>query len=133
MITSDQHSLINDEQHSSRRTRNLELYSVAILSQNLSSLPEFQKKLRNIIDYITIFDTQDDVKTYIKQNEYDRIVLIVSFELAETLIKCTHDLQQLYQIYIYNPTNNLLQWTKDYKKVYDRLRIVYFIAYIFSD
>lgn len=115
-----QNSSIDNEQRTPRRIKNLETYSVVIFSQDLGSLDEFQMKIKRLINYITIFDTQDDVKNYIQQNEHDLIVLIVSIELSETIIKFTHDLKQLYQIYVYNPTNAVSQWTNDYKKVCDR-------------
>jgi hypothetical protein len=99
---------------SSGRIRNLETYSVVIFSQNLGLLDEFQINIRKIID------NQDDVKNYIEKNNDDLIILIISIEFAETIIKCTHDLKQLYQIYIYNPTNAIFHWTNDYKKVCDR-------------
>jgi hypothetical protein len=83
-------------------------------------LDEFQINIRKIIDYIKIFNNQDDVKNYIEKNNDDLIILIISIEFAETIIKCTHDLKQLYQIYIYNPTNAIFHWTNDYKKVCDR-------------
>jgi hypothetical protein len=105
---------------SSGRIRNLETYSVVIFSQNLRLLDEFQINIRKIIDYIKIFNNQDDVKNYIEKNNDDLIILIISIEFAETIIKCTHDLKQLYQIYIYNPTNAIFHWTNDYKKVCDR-------------
>jgi len=115
-MMTNQHSSINNEQ----RTRNLETYSIAIFSQDLGSLDEFQMKVKNLIDYLTIFDTENDLKNYIQQNEDDLIILIVSIELGETIIKCTHDLKQLHQIYVYNPTNDVSPWTNDYEKVCDR-------------
>jgi len=74
---------------SSGRIRNLETYSVVIFSQNLGLLDEFQINIRKIID------NQDDVKNYIEKNNDDLIILIISIEFAETIIKCTHDLKQL--------------------------------------
>ena len=109
--------MANINQQSFRRVKNLEIYSVAILSRDLDASHKFQIELKKLIDYITIFDTQDDVKNYIIQNEHDRIILLVSLELGESVIKYTHDLQQLYQIYVYNPANDLSQWTNGYKKV----------------
>jgi hypothetical protein len=109
-----------------QRTRNLETYSAAIFSHDFESLDQFQNKLSNLIDYIRIFDTENDLKNYIEENEYDLIVLIVSIPLGEKIIKCTHDLKQLYQIYAYNPTNVISQWTTDYKKVCRRKVIIFY-------
>ncbi|CAF3909668.1 unnamed protein product [Rotaria sp. Silwood1] len=117
MNSIDQNSSTNNKQRSFRRTRNLELYSVVIFSPDLASLVEFQVKLEKIVDYITIFDNQDDATNYIEQNDSDLIIFIASIELCEAVIKYTYDLQQVYQIYIYNPTNAISQWTNNYKKI----------------
>lgn len=108
---------VNDKQRPLRRSRNLEVYSVVIFSQTLASSVDFEIKLKNVVDDITIVDTQDDVKDYIKQNDSDFIILIISIEFCDAIIKYTYDLKQLYQIYIYNSTNTISQWTTDYKKV----------------
>jgi hypothetical protein len=118
MNSIDQDLSINSKQQPLRRTRNLEIYSVVIFSQDLASLIDFQTQLKKIIDYIIILDTPDDVKNYIKQNDSDFVILIASIELCETVIKCIYDSKQLYQIYVYNPTNARSQWTNDYKKVW---------------
>lgn len=99
------------------RIRNLETYSIVIFSPDLEPSNDLQLKLKKFINYIIIFDTSDDVKTYIQQNEHDLIVLIISIELAESILKYTHNLKQLYQIYIYNPMDIASQWTNKYEKV----------------
>jgi hypothetical protein len=57
-----------------------------------------------------VLESEVDMKTYMEENKYDSIIFIVSVELGEIIIKSIHDLQQLYQIYVYNPTNTISQW-----------------------
>lgn len=84
---------------------------------HLEMSDEFQGELRKIVDCIAILHSEDDVKNYVEQNEHDLIVLIVSMELGELMIKQIHYRKQLYKIYVYNPTNAVPHWIDDFDKV----------------
>jgi hypothetical protein len=109
-----------------KRRRNLEIYSIAIFSEYLGSSDDFKMKLQKIIDYIAVLESEIDMKTYMEENKYDSIIFIVSVELGEIIIKSIHDLKQLYQIYVYNPTN-------DYQKVYVQLRSIFLLIMLILD
>ncbi len=120
-------------ERSPKRRRNLEIYSIAIFSEYLGSLDDFKLKLQKIIDYIAVLESKVDMKTYMEENKYDSIIFIVSIELGEIIIKSIHDLKQLYQIYVYNPTNTVSQWTNDYQIVYVQLRLIFLLIMLILD
>jgi hypothetical protein len=103
-----------------RRVRNLETNSVVIFDDDLKLSDDFQRNLIALIDYVVVLNTEDDVRNFIQQHQYDFIVLIISAEFGENIIKHTHNLRQLHQVYIHNPPNTIVPWAKDYEKVNDR-------------
>jgi len=103
-----------------RRVRNLETHSVVIFDNDLKLSNEFQSNLKVLIDYVVVLNTEDDVRNFIQENPYDFITLIISAEFVENVVKHTHDLIQLHQVYIYNPLNMIVSWTKNYEKVNDQ-------------
>jgi len=91
--------------------------SIVILSEHSNFIQEFQSKFKQYIDYIKTFLTSNEAENYIIKHKEYLIVFIVSTEVDESVIKHIHDLRQLHQIYVYNPTNETDRWTNEYKKV----------------
>lgn len=109
-----------------------------------SSNVDTEIKLKNVIDYIRVFDRVDACERYIKQigrlnnNPYTRkekLLVIISTALAPTLIPHLHDLPQVQWIYIFGKAKTIAkgheEWLKKYPKVIDRILLQCF-SFCFS-
>ncbi len=96
---------------------NLEIFYLIWLG-NLTN-NEFQQQLRMIINYLLIFEDEQQCLKYIQSvKKTDRIIFIVKGKLAQQILPHIIDLQQIYSIYIYSNDKKLTeQWTKNFKKV----------------
>lgn len=88
-------------------------------------------KLRNLIDYIRIFDRVDACEKYIKQigkmnnqnphGKKENILVVISTILAPTIIPHLHELAQVKWIYIYGRSKTISRahqdWLRQYTKV----------------
>ena len=96
----------------------------------INSNTEFE--LRQLINYIRIYNDEQRCLKYIRSNPKEKIFLILSDLIAEKFISKIHDLDQIQFIYVfceyflrYNTLNSLVkvekhkQWTKNYSKIVD--------------
>lgn len=107
---------------SSVEYENLESLSLVWLDpkhQDSQETVDVQQQLRKSINHLKIFSNGDECVKYIQSISSDRIVMIVSADLAEEILPCIHQLRQVASIYIHCLHNNIIkQWIDKYKKVY---------------
>jgi hypothetical protein len=101
---------------------NLENFSIIWLDNiNIKSQKKIsiQQQLRRIINFIKIFQNEDDCEKYIKQMSKDEyIIFIINDQIGERFIPHIHHLKQIFSIYIYSSTKNTdQQWINQYNKV----------------
>jgi hypothetical protein len=100
-------------------------------------------KLKNLIDYIRVFDRVDACERYIKQigkmnnNDYmrkEKLLVIISTTLAPTIVPHLQELSQVKYIYVYGKSKTISkahqEWLRKYNKVCKLLKnllISYFI------
>ncbi|CAF0831268.1 unnamed protein product [Adineta steineri] len=80
---------------------------------------DIQQQLRAIINYLLIFDDEEQCLNYIYSlSKGDRIILIVTEKFGEHFVPQIVHLRQIVSIYIYcNSKKNNEQWIKKYKKI----------------
>ena len=78
-----------------------------------------QKQLRTIVKQLTVFDDEQRCRTMIEAfNKQERLILIVSGRLGQTLVRDIHSLPQLTSIYIYCRDKTLHEhWARQFFKV----------------
>ncbi|CAF0991710.1 unnamed protein product [Rotaria sordida] len=98
------------------------------IHQRLSNI-DVEVKLKNLIDYVRIFDRVDACERYIKQigrmnNNHirqEKLLVIISTTLAPTLIPHLHDLPQVKYIYIFGKSKSISKahegWLRKHNKV----------------
>jgi hypothetical protein len=110
------------------RTINLESSTVVLLDTDLKSVQQFVENVRNIIDYIQIFDDPIKCEAYIRQIKYEVVIFIVSSHIVTPIISNIHDLQQLHTIYVYNHSQTIIeeddQTEMNYRKVRNILKTI---------
>ncbi|CAF1359190.1 unnamed protein product, partial [Didymodactylos carnosus] len=80
---------------------------------------QFQLKLRQLINYLKIYNQLHQCQQYIDQNkEEEKFILIVSNQWAKQLIPCVYHLQQIIHIYIYDTDKdkNAEEWANKFDK-----------------
>ena len=111
--------------------KNVDEYVVVWLKEgDLNSDIEFE--LRQLINYIKVYEDKQHCLKYIRTNPKEKIFLILSDSIAENFVPKIHDLDQIQFIYIfceyflrYSICNSLVkvekhrQWTKNYSKIVD--------------
>jgi hypothetical protein len=99
----------------------LEIFSLIWLDadDNIEDNQTTEQKLRTIINHFKRFRNAKECQQYIeKLSEQDRLVLIVSRQLAQEIISSIHLLRQVSSIYIYcRDEKNNEEWTKNFTKV----------------
>jgi len=118
------------QESSSTNTDNLSLVWLDTNIYLRSSNIDTEVKLKNLINYIRVFDRVDTCEKYIKQigkmNSSDsirkeKLLVIISTTLAPTLIPHLHDLSQVRYIYIFGKTKTISkahqEWLRKYNKV----------------
>lgn len=108
--------------NSSKEKENSETFSLLWLDTEVNATSEnrrTQKRLREIINYLKLFDNSNACQQYITScSEYDRIVLIISGRLSKEIVPKIHKLRQLSSIYIFCRQRKLYRsWAKQYTKV----------------
>lgn len=102
-------------------TGNLESVSCLWLDQNVNSTEDNRQthqELRQIINYLKIFDNSDRCEEYIRQIKHEKVVLIVSGSLGRHIVPKIHPLSQLSACYVFcgdQKANE--QWARDFNKV----------------
>ncbi|CAF4563733.1 unnamed protein product [Rotaria sp. Silwood1] len=119
---------IPDESPISIDRKNLESYYLFWLDSTVRS-PEFietQDELRTIINYMKIFESNEECEKEFKRIKNGKIFLIVNCIQGLLLLPNVHDHQRLHSIYIYHNRDNvdMNQATNQYNKIrgiYDSL------------
>ncbi|CAF0729386.1 unnamed protein product [Adineta steineri] len=101
---------------------NYERLSLVWFDYQISHLPEYvtlQEKLRNIINYLKIFENVDQCEQYIRSIfDNDRVIIIINYESAQEIISHIHSLRQVDSIYIYNVDEKInKKWIEKYFKI----------------
>ena len=96
---------------------NLEGFYLIWLGNHIDN--EFQQHLRTIINYLLIFEYEQNCSEYIRsRTKDDRIVFIVDGKLSQQIVPNVVHLRQINSIYIFsNDKKTVEQWAKSYKKV----------------
>ncbi|UJR13245.1 hypothetical protein I4U23_000267 [Adineta vaga] len=99
-----------------KHDNNLESYSLVWLNGTKSDYSDNEKRLRQVINHLKIFDDIDQTETYIRSvPKEDRIILLTDDQFSHDIISRIHSLPQIFSIYIYNSETN--DWTTEFNKV----------------
>lgn len=109
---------------STERYENLEILTAIWLTTGSDLIKklenkQFQAQIRSIIDYVKFFRDLDLCESYIKNAADEIIYLMVSSNLALSIVENVHNLSQVHQIYIYDINESLDQdeWKNKFQKV----------------
>ncbi|CAF1563133.1 unnamed protein product [Adineta ricciae] len=91
------------------RVVNLESITAVLLDPDLEAVRQLEKKVKDIIDYVELFDNPTKCEEYMRQIKYEGIIFIVSSLLVTSIISNIHDLQQLHAIYVYNQSKTKIK------------------------
>lgn len=98
----------------SQQKQNLETYFIIWLDATVNRSEEnveAQQQLRKSINYLTTFDDDNECEEYIRSvSKDDRIVLIVSGQLGRKIVPRTHQLRQIFSIYVYCMNEKTKSW-----------------------
>ncbi|CAF1613471.1 unnamed protein product [Rotaria magnacalcarata] len=99
----------------------LEKFSLVWLGANadVQKNQEMKRKLRTTINHCKEFDDADECKNYIEQtSKDDRLVLLISNQLARQIVPSIHQLRQVLGIYINSEDkNNDEKWSREFPKL----------------
>ncbi|CAF1635801.1 unnamed protein product [Adineta ricciae] len=91
------------------RVVNLESITAVLLDPDLEAVRQLEKKVKDIIDYVELFDNPAKCEEYMRQIKYEGIIFIVSSLIVTSIISNIHDLQQLHAIYVYNQSKTKIK------------------------
>ncbi|CAF0907268.1 unnamed protein product [Didymodactylos carnosus] len=101
-------------------TENLEDLSIVWLDTNSANDTDRRVRFRDIINYITFFQTYEQCIDYIVSNKNERIFFIVSDSFVETIVSLIYNMSHIIYIYIYCANKSLdKECIKQYIKVQD--------------
>jgi hypothetical protein len=114
---------------------NLETFSLLWLDAQVDSSrenQEAQKQLRNIINYLKTFDDESRCEQYISTfSPQDRVVLIVSGRLGQTIVPRIHHLRHIISIYVYcRDKQTHEQWSKHFTKVFHLISSIFSVLLV---
>jgi hypothetical protein len=114
---------------------NLETFSLLWLDAQVDSSrenQEAQKQLRNIINYLKTFDDESQCEQYISTfSPQDRVVLIVSGRLGQTIVTRIHHLRHIISIYVYCRDKQIHeQWSKHFTKVFHLISSIFSVLLV---
>lgn len=107
---------------SSQISANLETFSLVWFDKHANNNQDdinIEQELRNIINHLKTFDSEQTFREYIEQrSEQERLILIINNSSGYKLIPHIHQLRQVYTIYIHCE-NTLLdeEWIRKFSKV----------------
>lgn len=108
--------------------RNLELYHLFWLDTTVRAPEniETQGELRAIINYLKIFERNNQCVQEFGNIAKGKIFLLLASSQSHSLLPMIHDHKQLHSIYIYRngPTKDIEQLAKQYKKVFSSIEKV---------
>jgi hypothetical protein len=105
-----------------QQKQNLETYSLIWLDTSVNTSQEnvlAQQQLRTSINHLLIFEDENECEEYIRSTpKEDRIIFILSGQLGQRIVPRTHQLQQLFSIYVYcSDETRYSQWAQEFSKV----------------
>ena len=108
------------------KAENLESFALLWLDAHVNIEKEnrhAQKQLRKIINHLKTFDDEVQCEQYISTiSSQDRVVLIVSGRLGQSIVPRIHHLRHIISIYVYcRDKTTHEQWAKNFKKVFHLL------------
>jgi len=100
-----------------QKVENLDTFYLIWFGNSINN--EVQQQLRTLINYLLIFEDEQQCLQYIQSlSKDDRVILIVKGKLCQQIISHIVHLRQIISIYIYFNDKKLNeQWTKNFKKV----------------
>lgn len=116
-----------------RSTTQAENLSLVWLDTNLhqrASNIDTEIKLKNVVEYIRVFDRVDACERYIKQigrlnnNEYirkEKLLVIISTGLAPTLTPHLHELSQVQAIYVFGKAKTISKAHQEYLRKFAKV------------
>jgi hypothetical protein len=109
-------------QNKSNETKeNLEIFSLIWCDIKVNSAIDSrhtQIKLRQIINFLIMFDNIRDCLQYINEKQNEKVVLIVSAQYGVQLLPLIHKLSQIVAIYVYCDHKEIHeQWANTFEKV----------------
>jgi hypothetical protein len=127
----------------STNTENLSLVWLDTHVRERASNIDTEIKLKNVIQYIRVFNRVEECEKYIKQigklnnNEHikkERLLIVISTTLAPTIIPHLHDLPQVKFIYIFGKAKTISKahqdWLRKFNKVNPKLNFNEIILYL---
>lgn len=100
---------------------NLEIFSLVWCDINVNSTMDSrhtQRKLRQIINFLIMFDNIRDCLHYINEQPNEKMVLIVSAQYGVQLLPLIHKLNQIIAVYVYCDHKEIHErWTNNFEKV----------------
>lgn len=88
--------------------KNLEACSLIWFGDSITN--ELRKQLRTVINYLLVFDDEQQCLQYISSlSKYDQIILIIKRKSSEDFILKTSPLKQIYSIYIYSKNGHSIK------------------------
>jgi hypothetical protein len=105
------------------KMENLESFALLWLDAQVDANEEnrrAQKQLRNIINHLKTFNDEFECQQYIStMSPHDRVVLIVSGRLGQTIVPRIHHLRHIRSIYVYcRDKQTHEQWSQRFTKVF---------------
>lgn len=116
--------------------QNLETYFLIWLDAKVNSSKEnikAQQKLRTSINHLIIFEDDHECEIYIQSvPKEERIILIVSGQLGQTVVPRTHRLRQIFSIYVYCMNKEKhVKWAQKFSKVISKILLFIVIELLF--
>jgi hypothetical protein len=102
-----------------QEVENLEIFYLIWFGNSINI--EIQQQLRTIINYLIIFEDEQQCLQYIHSlSKDDRVILIVNGKFSQKFVPQIVHLQQITSIYILAKDKKPIeQWAKNFKKVND--------------
>jgi len=102
-----------------QEVENLEIFYLIWFGNSINI--EIQQQLRTIINYLIIFEDEQQCLQYIHSlSKDDRVILIVNGKFSQKFVPQIVHLQQITSIYILSKDKKPIeQWAKNFKKVND--------------
>ncbi|CAF1182382.1 unnamed protein product [Adineta steineri] len=100
-----------------RERGNVEHFALIYLHSS-SPAEKVIKQLRNLVNFVKIFNDTDDCVAFINSISYEKIILIISNLFSHSILPRIQELQQIFTIYILHDTNdNDIEFTSTKSKI----------------
>lgn len=122
------------DSHSTRPENDVSLVWLDTNLHQRASNIDTEIKLKNLIDYIRVFDRVDACERYIKQigrlnnSDYmrkEKLLVLISTALAPTIIPHLHDLSQVKSIYVFGKAKTISKAHQDWLRKFPKVKGVF--------